>query len=372
MPRAKSSGRTQWRTPAVVFFALFGLLLLWAAGKILAPFVNALIFAATLVILTFPLYRKLRVKLHGRNGLATSIMLLGITLVILIPAFVLLLLLLQQASGLFNKVQAADVQRTMASMNIPGKLEWVRHYVPSFDPASISPERLLLPVAKAAPAWVAAHGAAVLGGVAGAVVGFALTLLAAWFFYTEGESLVRELKRLSPLDDRYDEELFAKFDDVINATFRGQVSTALAQGAATGIGFAIAGVSGAIFWGAVAALMSLLPMVGAAAVWVPATIYLFIYASVNHTGLFPPIFLLVWGILVVSMIDNIVRPWAMKGRTEMPTVPLLFSILGGVQAFGFIGILLGPLVLALLVAVVDIYKKTFNRPGEDALDNDPE
>jgi predicted PurR-regulated permease PerM len=136
---------------------------------------------------------------------------------------------------------------------------------------------------------------------------------------------------------------------VIDATFRGQLMTALAQGIATAGGLAIARVPGALFWGAVAAILSLLPMVGAAVVWVPATIYLAL-----------------WGVLVVSMIDNVVRPWAMRGRAQLPAIPLLFSVLGGLQAFGFVGLVIGPVVFSLLKSILDIYKESFQPMPDDA------
>ena len=130
--------------------------------------------------------------------------------------------------------------------------------------------------------------------------------------------------------------------------------TSLAQGIATSIGLAIAGVPAAIFWGAVATILSLLPMLGVAVVWIPATIFLFMTGSTGHA-----IFLAIWGVLVVSTIDNVVRPWAMKGGAQLPAIPLLFAVLGGLQAFGFIGLVIGPLVFSLLMSIIDIYKQSF-------------
>jgi len=192
-------------------------------------------------------------------------------------------------------------------------------------------------------------------------------LLSAFFFYVEGESIIEQLAVLSPLPARYDREFASTFKDVVDATFRGQVVTSLAQGIVTAIGLAIANVPGAILWGFVATILSLLPMLGAAAVWVPATIYLFIDASIGGRGYFGAIFLAIWGILVVSTIDNIVRPWAMKGKSQLPAIPLLFAVIGGMQAFGFIGLIIGPLVFSLLMSIIDIYKRSFGlrRSGSD-------
>jgi predicted PurR-regulated permease PerM len=191
-------------------------------------------------------------------------------------------------------------------------------------------------------------------------LGFVLVLLSMYFFYVEGEEILDQLSILSPLPKRYDSEFRSRFKDVIDATFRGQLFTGLAQGIMTGIGLAIAGVPGAGFWGAVAALLSLIPMVGAAAVWVPASIYLVISASMGDRGWWQPIFLILWGAIPVSLVDNIVRPWAMRGKAQLPAIPLLFAVLGGMQAFGFVGLVIGPLVFSFLMAIIDIYKRSFS------------
>ena len=217
----------------------------------------------------------------------------------------------------------------------------------------------MLPVLQQVPGWVASNGPAVVGSIAGAVLAFALVLLSSYFFYVEGASIIEQLAILSPMPPRYDREFAMKFKDVIDATFRGQVVTSLAQGVVTAIGLGIARVPGALLWGFVATVLSLLPMLGAAAVWVPATIYLFIDASMGNRGYWSPIFLAIWGVLVVSTIDNIVRPWAMKGKSELPAIPLLFAVIGGMQAFGFIGLVIGPLVFSLLMSIINIYKRSF-------------
>jgi len=142
---------------------------------------------------------------------------------------------------------------------------------------------------------------------------------------------------------------------VIDATLRGQGITALAQGALTGIGCAITGVPGAFLWGAVATVTSLIPMVGAGLVWIPAAGYLlYVHGTDWHV-----IFLVGWCVVVVGMIDNVIRPLVMKGDTAMSGIVLIFSILGGMKLFGILGILLGPLVLVVFVTVVGFYREMF-------------
>lgn len=366
-PREPGITRREWRTTGIIFFAFISLLVLWATWLIVRPFLSAVVLGAMLVTLTFATFRRVRDRLNGRDGLAALVMVIGVTLIIILPAIILGVLLVQQANGVIQMFQSGDAQKFLARVDIAGHLMWVKRFAPGFDPASVSPQRLLLPAVREVPGWVARNGAAVVGGVAGALLTFAFVLLSAFFFYVNGESILQELAILSPLPARYDHEFGEKFKDVIDATFRGHVITALAQGVVTAIGLAIARVPASLFWGFVATVMSLLPMIGAAAVWIPAAIYLFVSASMGDRSYFGAIFLTAWGVLVVSLIDNIIRPWAMKGsKTQLPAIPLLFAVIGGMDAFGFIGLVIGPLVFSLLMSVIDIYKRSFRIPASES------
>ena len=355
---AKAAGR-DWRLAGIIFFSLIALLVLWATFRIVWPFVTPILVAAILVTLTFPMFRRVRTRLRGSSAIAAIVMLLAITFLLIIPVFVIVLLLVHQANTLIVHLQSGEAQQLLARLDLTNRLLWVRRWAPNFDPASLSPQHLVLPVLRAIPGWVARNGAWVVGGAADMLVGFFLMLLATYFFFVEGETIMEELTLLSPLPSRYDREFAAQFKDVIDATFRGHLLTGLAQGIATMIGLLIAQVPAALFWGGVATVISLLPLVGAALIWVPAAIYLYAAAAMGHGAYWQAIFLTAWGVLVISTIDNIVRPWAMKGKSQLPAIPLLFSVLGGMQAFGFVGLVIGPLVFSLLMSIIDIYKKTF-------------
>jgi predicted PurR-regulated permease PerM len=352
--------KPQWRLAGVICFALLAVLLVFAAFKILWPFMTAILLGMILVILTFNLFRRVRVTTKGSSTRAAIVMLLVITFVVVIPAVILGILLVQQANVVVDNLRSGDAQQMIQKIDTARYLSWIKRIAPNFDPATLSPQRIVLPAIQQIPGFVARHGGTLIGGLAGLLLGFAMVLLSMFFFYVEGESILEQLSILSPLPKRYDDEFRQRFKDVIEATFRGQLFTGIAQGAMTGIGLVIAGVPGAGFWGAVAALLSLIPMVGAAAVWVPASIYLVISASMGSRPWWQAIFLIVWGLLPVSLVDNIVRPWAMKGKAQLPAIPLLFAVLGGLQAFGFVGLVIGPLVFSLLMSIIEIYKKSFS------------
>lgn len=351
--------RREWRIAGIVFFALLSLAILYATVMIIRPFATSLILAGVLVVVTYSLYGRALERVKGRRNLAAVIMLVLITLCIALPLFLLTMLLVQQANGLIQQFQSGEAQQLLHRIDIPSRLMWVKRFIPGFDPQAVSPDRVLLPIVREIPGWVARNGATVVGSVAGVFVTFALVLLAAFFFYVEGDTIIAELKVLSPMPKKYDDEFATKFKDVIDATFRGQVVTSLAQGTVTWIGLWIAGVPGSLFWGAVTAVASLLPFVGAALIWVPAVGYLLVEASMGHRGYFGAIFLTIWCLVVVSTIDNVVRPWVMKDKAQLPAIPLLFSVIGAMHAFGFVGLIIGPLVLSMLMTIVNIYKRSF-------------
>src|SRR6266576_1619088 len=231
--------RRDWRLAGIVCFALISLIVLWATWLIIRPFIDAIMLGAVLATITYPTYRRVRNKLKGREGLAALVMVIGITLLIILPAVILGMLLVQQANGVIANFQNGSAQRILARIDVPSHLLWIRRFAPTFDPSSVSPQRLLLPVVREVPGWVARNGATIVGSVAGLALTFAMVLLSAFFFFVEGEAMLDELAILSPLPAEYDHEFGEKFKSVIDATFRGHVFTAIAQGVVTAIGLAI-------------------------------------------------------------------------------------------------------------------------------------
>jgi len=356
--------RQEWQLAGIVFFALVALAILYFAYVILQPFLAPIMLGAVLTTVTYPMYRRIRDRLHGANR-AASVMLILITFTVLLPALLMVVLLVQEANGVVKHLQSGDIERTLHKIDLANRMPWLKRVAPNFDPAAINPAHVIIPVVQKAPAWIAENGASVIGGIAGIVIALFLVLISAYFFYVEGETIVAEAAALSPLPARYNAQFAENFKGVIDATFRGQVITSLTEGVFIGAGMAIAGIPGAILWGAVSVVMSLLPVVGAAVVWIPAALYLFVAASIGDQNYFAPIFLTAWGIVVIPVIEHGVRPWAMRGKMQLPAIPLLVAVLGGMEAFGFIGLVAGPLVFSLLMSIIDIYKRSFRIPASE-------
>ena len=353
-PPTRRSATPTLRPFAAVVYILFAGLVLYATWRILFPFLTPILLAAVVVTLSYDIYEKIVVRMRGRRNLAAGVMLILVTLVLVLPAALLTTLLVQQAGMLFNTLQDADFSGFFDSLRLNERIATVERLIPWVNLQRVQLDEIAMNLVRQIPGIVATQGGKLLTGFFSIFIGFIMMLLAAFILYTHGRSIVNELRTLSPLPDIYDEQIFEKFRGVIDATFRGQLLTGLAQGFATGLGLAISGVPGALFWGAVAAVFSLIPMVGAAAIWISADIYLIFQASQDNIAWWRPIFLAIWGFGIVSLVDNLVRPLAMRRGANLHPIILFFSILGGLQAFGFTGIFLGPLVIALLVTTAEI------------------
>src|SRR5947209_13480402 len=315
--------RREWHLAGIIFFAVIALIVLYETYVILEPFLAPIVLGAVLVTVTFSIFRRVRERMHGHSSRAATVMLFLITFVILLPALLITILLVQEANVLVKHLQSGDAERALQRLDVGHRMPWLKRVAPNFDPAAINPAHVIIPIVQKAPAWVAEHGAGLIGGIAGVVIALFLVLLSAYFFYVEGETIVAEAETLSPLPARYNLQFADNFKAVVDATFRGQVITSLTQGIFIGIGLAIAGVPGAILWGAVATVLSLLPIFGSAAVWIPAALWLYITATMGERTFFGVIFLLIWGVIIVPIIYHVVRPGGLQGQRQLPAIPRL-------------------------------------------------
>jgi predicted PurR-regulated permease PerM len=185
------------------------------------------------------------------------------------------------------------------------------------------------------------------------VTNFFFTVFALFFFFRDGEKMVRAFRDLIPMEAEHKDAILARFYDTVSAVVQGTLITAAVQGLLAGIGIAIVGVPFAILLGVATSFISLLPF-GGPLVWISVVIYLLIGGAYFRAA-----FLVAWGVLVIGSADNVIRPLIIGGRTQIPTIFLFFGILGGLQAYGFLGIFLGPAVIAILVAFIRIYREEY-------------
>ncbi len=228
-------------------------------------------------------------------------------------------------------------------------------FAPLTQRLGLNPEAIVAWVSAHTSEWIAGagqHTLSAVAGVGGAVVSFALTAFGTFLLIRHGDKLVATIPDLLPFEPARSEALLLRIRDVVFASVNGVVAIAAIQGVLCGAMFWLLGVPGAALWGLVTMFASMVPFVGTAGVWVPGTIYLL------TTGAWPKaIVLAVWGAAVVSSVDNILRPRLLAGRVQLSGVVLFVAMLGGLQAFGAVGIILGPVLFATAAAILDVLRE---------------
>ncbi len=313
---------------------------------VLRNFLVPLLWAAVLVYVTWPLNRRLRGWLKGRASLAALVMTVVLAFAIILPLLVIIVSLREE---LQNALESFRALLAAGSAGMPG---WLRELpilgpriVELTDRIAVEPEVVGEWLAERASMWVgeAADLVVVIGRNA---MKFAFALIAAFFFYRDGEALVGQSRRgLYCLLGRQTSAYWDAAAGMTQAVVYGLVLTALAQGVIAGFGYWAAGLDAPVLLGAMTALFALVPF-GAPAVWVTVALWLLWQAQI-----WAGIGLLVWGALVVSSVDNVVRPLVISASAHISFLLVLFGVLGGLNAFGLIGLFLGPVVLAVLWAV---------------------
>jgi predicted PurR-regulated permease PerM len=339
---------------------VFGLASLTLLGialfRMLQPFLAPLFWAGLLAVLLFPANRTLRRGLGGRNGVAALLLTTAVVLIVVFPAVIFASLVVSQGSDLVVRLQAMAKEYHVSAPSdlftlpaVNNAVHWISARVP------FSAEQV--------QAWALQSGQKVLEvllgiagsvftGVLGVVANVVLGLFLFFFFLRDGEVMIARLIGLIPLDERRKEPLVQHLYDVTTAVVLGSLVTALVQGSLVGIGFAIAGLAAPAVFGVLAMVASLLPVVGSAVVWVPAAIVL---ATEHQWGW--AIFLTAWCIGLVHSSDNVIRPLFISSRAKISTLPVFIGLIGGVSAFGAVGMFLGPVLVALVLALVEFWEE---------------
>jgi predicted PurR-regulated permease PerM len=334
------------RTFALVTAAL----LAWALYLVLSPLARPIAWALFIAFLVHPLHRWLTRRLRGR-AVVSAVLLTVLTLLVVIgPLGALGAAFARQVGELARHAQAFAVEHRPADLGdlagvpvLGPALAWVQQTT-GLSLAQI--QAWAVEAAQAILKALAGLGRAAFLGALGTVIGFALMMFILFFAIRDGERMARALRSLVPMPETEKARLFEHLASVTRALVYGTGVTALVQGALVAIGFAVVGLPSPVVFGVLAALAALVPLAGTPVVWVPAVIAL--AAQGRWTA---ALVMLAWGGFVTT-IDNFLRPWLVSGRAEVGALTVFLGVLGGVAAFGPIGIFLGPLVLALALALV--------------------
>jgi predicted PurR-regulated permease PerM len=351
---------------AAFFFVVLGFLL-YQFFLFLAPFFRPLGWAAILALTFYPLTTWLVRAFRGSRAAAASVLVAGVLTVAIIPSIVLGSMLVSEAASAYERVremvQTGELNALVdtARTSRPGVLV-DRLASPVIDALHLDVSNLLLGAASWVSQQIASNTGAMARNLLQSLVSGSLMLLALFFFFRDGDRMSAILRDLLPMDPEHTDEVFTRVYDTLTAVVQSMVVLAVVQGVLGGFGYwAIGGLPFGVFLGFLTGVASFLPPFGAAFVWVPAGIYLLVIGETVRG-----ILLLLWGLLAVSMADNVIRPLIIGGRARLPTFLLLFAILGGMNVYGFLGVFLAPVMLAALLSFLDIYRDLYAAPAAAA------
>ena len=355
----KKSNLTVSNFPAYFLLAATGFLL-YMLYVLYAPFLTSLIFSLFFATIFFPLFRRLRKLFGGRERLAALLTCILTLLVIVIPLTLFATLLIREGISAFN-----DISDKLRGGFFQQYFKWeagnffydeFQKVIPYLNVDSLNMDFLskISDTAKYLAENLGVFIKAFFESFFNIILSLIIFFFALYYFFKDGDRIIKKIMDLSPLPIKHEKAIFLKFKEISLAMLFGIFFTAIVQGVMAGIGYTVVGIPNPIFWATATAVFSLVPLIGTAAIWVPASIILI--AMGNYTG---GIGLFLWGMLVVSTVDNFVRPFLIEGRAPVHPLMTFLSVLGGVFAFGLPGIIFGPLILNLLIAFLHIYEMEY-------------
>ena len=332
------------------------IIVLYYVFRILEPFLTALAWAAILATVFYPLFSAISGRLR-RPRVASLLSCLVLTVGIVLPAMLLLFMLAKQSVVAYRVLEAHVASGGSPSFEAVRKTSPYRWVLAKTKGLGMPEPDLGAGAAKvigAVSEFLVGRSAYIFSGVTHFVVTFFVMILAIYYLLLRGPDMLGALRELSPLRKEHEEKIVEKFRTIARATFGGSLATAMVHGTAGGLVFLCFGLSSPLLWGAAMAFLSLVPVVGSAIVWVPLVIYYLLTGTV-----WKGIVLLIVFVGMVGAIDSVVKPLLIRRGTEIDTLWVFLSVLGGIGVFGFLGLFLGPFLVALLLVLVEICKVEF-------------
>ena len=321
-----------------------------AFAWILQPFYGSILWGIVATIIFAPLYRWLAKTLRS-PAIAAPVTILIITIVIL-PLTAITASLGREASNLYLKVQSGEVDFVRNAQEILNALpSWAKDMLDRFGLADLSSMREQLTASLVKGSQFLATQALNIGlSTFDFIVGLGVMLYLLFFLLQDSKALLERIKAAVPLREEQKDAIFTRFAIVVRATVKGGILVAIVQGALGGLAFWFLGIHAPLLWAVIMAFLSLLPAIGAGLVWIPVAIYLLATGSV-----WEGILLVAYGVLVIGLVDNFLRPFLVGKGTKLPDYVVLFSTLGGIKVFGLHGFVIGPVIAAMFMVVWEIF-----------------
>jgi predicted PurR-regulated permease PerM len=331
-------------------------IMLYLCGAILRPFLNVIAWSSVISIAFYPVYQRILMRTQ-RPSLSALVCSVAVVVTILIPLVIVAVIAVNQLLALKDYVErtfqgGVDLR---AFESLRQAWEWLIRRV-GLDPGQIADtlSRQVSEIGRIA----AGHSLGFLTNVTGAIVSFVFTIFAMFFLLRDGSRMVGRIPDFLPFERARSETVLVRIRQVIYASIYGVLVIAAIQGILIGLSFAILGIPSAALWGVVTGLTSVIPMLGAGAVWVPGSLYLLV------TGHWVKALLLVaWGGGVISSVDNFLRPRLVAGRVGLSELIMFFAVLGGLRVFGLLGIIMGPIVFAVAASLLELLRDETSMPA---------
>ncbi|HYR91571.1 MAG TPA: AI-2E family transporter [Terriglobia bacterium] len=330
------------RQQRIFFGVLFGIIAVLAV-IVMEPFLSYIVLAGILTYTLFPVYNFFH-RRTGRAAFSSALSIVVALLLMVLPAFFLISELAQQVSGAYSTFQAQNLQR-------------VADYLSGLTGNRLNFQEMLSTAIDQIRQSIVGLAPDILGSIGELLVGLFIMFFVMYYGFREGEAFIARIRQLLPLEPTLKESLFYELRTVTQAVLYGQVMTAVIQGSVGALALLVFGVPNSLFWGAIMIIMAFLPVLGTPIIWVPAAVGQILDGETARG-----VGLLIVGSTIVMNIDNFLRPKLVSGRTKVHPVLILIGVLGGLKIFGFIGMLVGPLILALLVAFIKFYEHTYMDP----------
>jgi predicted PurR-regulated permease PerM len=336
------------------FFLAFLIIVSLVFAWLIAPFFGAIVWAVVAAIVFAPLTDWLTARLGGRRNVATVLTLLVILLAVILPTVLLGGALLQQAAGLYAKIKSGKIDFDLVFFQIEGRLpNWVQQQLAGYGLTDFAAVRARIADGAVKSFDSLAGRAFSLGqSVFGLLATLGIMLYLCFFLLRDGREIVAKVEHAIPLLPEYRRALFDKFAAVVRATIKGSLVVAVLQGMIGGLIVWALGIGGALLWGVLMGAFSLLPAIGTGIVWVPMALYLLATGAI-----WQGIALALCGFFIISSVDNVVKPILVGRDTQMPDYVVLISTFGGLELFGFNGLVVGPVIAAMFIATWEIFSR---------------
>ncbi len=342
--------------PGLITLAVVLAAALYLCWLMLQPFLNVLLWASVLVVVFYPMHSRIRSRTGSATAAAAASTLLVVVL-ILFPVTLLTIAVVRELTGAAAHLQGGS---ELFSHGGTPLLSWLLDRVGEY--VDIDRETARQFIAERMQLWGAALAGStlvVVGGVVGAVVQTGLVVFSMFYLFRDGERLRHALYEMLPVERTHAREITIRTRDVIAATIYGVLVISAIQGTLGTLIFWFLGLASPLLWGVVMFFMSMIPMAGSFVVWVPAAVYLALTGEYTKAAI-----LVGWGVVVIGSIDNFLSPKLVGQRTRMHELLIFFAVLGGLQVFGVLGLVLGPVVVAVTLALIDIVREAARPPSD--------